>query len=486
MTRHNGSDLRRFFEPRSIAVIGSLSDPFGLGRVTVGNLLRFGYTGDIYPVSPTHREVSGIKVYADAGDLPRGTDLAIVITPAPTVPDIVEKCGGRGIKAALVISENFAEAGREGVEFQRRLVEVGRRHGIRIMGPNTVGLLNTSNSLLGCPYLVSYDGIRRGGIAYCSQTGLAGPAAQPLRDRAYPISKLCDIGNKCDINEVDLLDYFADDGDTRVVAMHLEDVKDGRAFMDAARRLVARKPLLVFKPGRSREGARASASHTSSLAGNEQVYESAFRQAGVIRVDTWREFWEMPCVFASQPLPRGNRVAINTLSGGAGVVAVDAAVAAGLAVAELSPATIDWLSSMSPKMRGNPVDMGPILAITDDPFTLQADITARVMTDPNVDCGIIATYAGFDDLIPITMQMFDRMEPHLSKPVAAWVYGTELAAMDRMVRMLEERGIPSFMDIETAIKALGAAARYAADRSGTEPAAAGTAHAPGQSGHHEG
>ncbi len=486
MRPRNGSDLRRFFEPRSVAVIGSLGEPFGLGRVTVGNLLRFGYTGEVYPVSPSHSEVHGLRVCADIDDLPHGTDLAIVITPATTVPDVVERCGRKGIKAALVISENFAEAGEEGAELQRRLVEAGRSGGIRIMGPNTVGLVNVSNGLVDCPYVISYDRIRRGGISYCSQTGFVGPAAQPLHDRAYPISKLCDVGNKCDVNEVDLLDYFADDGDTRVVAMHLEDVKDGRAFMDAARRFVARKPLLVLKPGRSREGARASASHTSSLAGDEQVYESAFRQAGVIRVDTWQEFWEMPRVLASQPLPRGNRIAINTLSGGAGVVAVDAAVAAGLAVAGLSPATIDWLSGLSPKMRGNPVDMGPILSITDDPYTLQADIIATVMNDPNVDCGIIATYAGFDDLVPISMAMFDRIEPHLSKPVAAWVYGMELPAMDRMARLLEERGIPSFMDLETAVKAMGAAARYAADRAGTGAAGAGIVHAPVQSGHQEG
>jgi acetyltransferase len=465
MTPGNGGDLRYFFEPRSVAVIGSLSEPFGLGYVTISNLLHFGYSGAIHPVSPSYKEVHGIRAHADVDDLPDGIDLAMVITPAPTVPDIVDRCARRGIKAALVISENFAEVDEEGAGLQRRLVEIRRSSGIRIMGPNTVGLANTSNRFLCCPYIVTYDTLRKGGISYCSQTGFVGPAGQPLHDRSYPISKLCDVGNKCDVNEVDLLDYFAHDDETRVVAMHIEDVKDGHAFIDAARRLVAHKPLLVFKPGRSAEGAAACLSHTGSLAGDEQVYSSAFRQAGAIRVDTWQEFWEIPRVLASQPLPQGNRIAINTLTGGAGVVAVDAAVDAGLAMARLSPATISKLSGLSPKMRGNPVDMGPILSVSDDPYSAQVDIMATVINDPGVDCALIPAYAGFDDLVPAFMAMFDRLEPHITKPVVAWIYGMELPAMESLARMLGDRGVPSFLEIETAIKALGAAARYREIRS---------------------
>ena len=460
-SQQNRSDLKSFFEPKSVAVFGSLREGVGLGYGVIRNMLQFGYSGKIYPVSPSYSgEVLGFRVYSAVNDVAEPIDAAIVITPPPTVPGIIEQCARKGVKAAVIVSENFAEAGGDGVKYQQQLVEIVRRTGIRIIGPNTVGLFNAANGFITNPYLIVQKKIRRGGIAYCSQSGYVGTAAQPLEDRAVPVSKMCDIGNKCDVDEADLLNYLADDPETKVVAMHIENAKDGRRFMDAARRVVARKPLLVLRPGRSEEAARAVASHTASLAGNEQVYDSAIKQVGAIRLDTWLEYWEVPRIFAYQPLPEGNRIAILTLTGGVAVVGVDIAVSAGLAIARFSPATADKLKRIYPRLSSNPVDLGPILSVSDNPFAVEEEVIALALNDANVDCAAISVYAGFDDIVAPIVEMFDNLKVRITKPIAIWIYGMKLSAMDEMSRQLEMRGLPTYFYLETAVKALGIAAQY--------------------------
>ena len=461
-SQQNRSDLKSFFEPKSVAVFGSLREGVGLGYGVIRNMLQFGYSGKIYPVSPSYSgEVLGFRVYSAVNDVAEPIDAAIVITPPPTVPGIIEQCARKGVKAAVIVSENFAEAGGDGVKYQQQLVEIVRRTGIRIIGPNTVGLFNAANGFITNPYLIVQKKIRRGGIAYCSQSGYVGTAAQPLEDRAVPVSKMCDIGNKCDVDEADLLNYLADDPETKVVAMHIENAKDGRRFMGAARRVVARKPLLVLRPGRSEEAARAVASHTASLAGNEQVYDSAIKQVGAIRLDTWLEYWEVPRIFAYQPLPEGNRIAILTLTGGVAVVGVDVAVSAGLDLARFSPATAEKLKRIYPRLSSNPVDLGPILSVSDNPFAVEEEVIALALNDANVDCAAISVYAGFDDIVAPIVEMFDNLKGRITKPVAIWIYGMKLSAMDEMSRQLEMRGLPTYFYLETAVKALGIAAAYA-------------------------
>ena len=453
--------LSAFFEPGSVAVFGSLKDMAGLGYGAIKNMLSFGFKGSIYPVNPGYEEVLGLKAYPSLSEVAAPVELAVVITPPATVPEIIEQCALKGVKAAVVVSENFAEANEQGAQLQQHLVDIARRSSIRIIGPNTVGTLNTANGLLTIPYMIGYENIHRGGIAYCSQSGLAAAQCQPLEERAYPISKMCDFGNKCDVNEADMLNYLRDDPETKVIAMHLEDVKDGRRFMEAARRASACKPLLLYKTGRSEAGARASASHTGSLMGDDRVYDSAFKQAGAIRVDTWQEFWDIPKVFAYREPPRGNRIAIISHSGGAGVAAADAAVEAGLDVTELSPETIEKLISLLPRNSGNPVDMGPVLAASADPLSTQEEILAAVLADARVDCATIILYAGVMAPMQPLADMFERLMQHVSKPVTIWVYGTKLFLVEETSRQLEARGLPTYIDIETAVKALGVAAGYA-------------------------
>jgi acetyltransferase len=459
-SRRDRSDLKYFFEPASVAVFGSLREGMGMGYGMVRNLLQFGYSGKIYPVSPYHSEVMGRKAYSTVEEVAEPIEAAIVITPPPTVPSIVEQCARKGVKAVTIVSENFAEAGEEGGKYQQQLVEIARRTGIRIIGPNTVGLYNATNGFLTNPYIIVQKKIRKGNVAYCSQTGYVGMAAQPLGDRATPVSKMCDLGNKCDVDEADLLNYLADDSETRVVVMHIEDVRDGRRFMVAARRVVARKPLLILRPGRSQEGARAVASHSASLAGNEQVYDTAIKQVGAIRLNNWQEYWEMPRIFAYQPLPRGNRIAILTLAGGVGVSAVDTAIASGLSIAHFSESTARSLKKIYLRLSRNPVDLGPILSVSEDPFAVQEDVIAAVLDDENVDCAAISLYVGFEELMAPIVEMLDSLKHRISKPVALWIYGMQLSVLDEMHRQSEERGLPTYLDLETAVKALGAAVRY--------------------------
>ena len=460
MKSRDGSDLWPFFEPRSVVVLGSLRDGMGLGYVLIKNILDFGFIGRIYPVNPSYSDVLGIKAYPVVNDITDAVDLAVVMTPPPTVPNIIEQCARKGLRAAVIVSENFADAGGEGAKLQQQLVDITTRTHMRIMGPNTVGVFNAANGFTTVPYPFGYDKVRKGGIAYCSQTGVILPVCQPLEDRAYPVSKMCDVGNKCDVNEVDLLNYLVDDPETKAVAIHLEDVKDGHSFLNAARRLSARKPLLVLKTGRSSAGASASASHTGSLAVNDRIYDDAIRQAGAIRVNTWPEFWDIPKVFAYNATPKGNRIAIITHSGGAGVLATDAAEECGLSVAKYSDATMTKLANMSPRLARNPIDLGPPLSVVEDPMSMQEEVILTILNDNNVDCATIILYAGTMAPISYVVDMFERVLKHVSKPMTVWFYGTKLSVIEEASRQLERLGVPTYTDQETAVKALGALVRY--------------------------
>lgn len=466
----NGKSLAAFFEPDAVAVFGSLREVMGTAYGVIKNMRQFGFSGVIYPINPApsnYGEVFGSKVYSSLNEVAGPIDLAVVITPPPTVPQIVEQCVQRGIKAVIVLSEGFAESGKDGAKLQRQLADIARRTGIRIMGPNTFGVVNSANGLATIPPYADNSRIERGGVAFCSQTGSIGPHQTPLEDWAYPISKICDIGNKCDVDEVDILDYLADDPDTKVVAMHLEDVKDGPRFMDVSRKLVARKPLVILKTGRSEAGARASVSHTGSLMGSDLIYDAAFRQVGAIRVDTWQELWEVPKTLVYQPLPKGNRFAVVTFSGGQGVIAADAAAEAGLTIADFCSATIHRLSSVFPRLAANPVDVGPAMSdsrsqSSSNPFSAVEQATSIVLDDANVDCATITFYCGqhLVPMYPMVVDMFDRLAQNVSKTLNVWLYGTSLPAMGELARQLQARGLPAYFDLDIAIKALGYAAYY--------------------------
>ena len=460
-----GNGVEAFFNPETVAIFGSFREWGGHGSGVIENMLKLGYKGRIYPVSSSRSEVMGWKTYPAIEEVDGSVDLAVIITPSSTVPGVIEQCSRKGVKAAVVVSEHFAEAGEDGTKLQQQLVEIASHNGIRIMGPNTIGVLNAHNGLVTNPYLFDSHNIRRGGIAYCSQTGIAAAQCQPLADRSYGISKMCDIGNKCNVDEVDIIDYLANDPETNVIAMHLEDVKNGRRFIDAAQKLTARKPLLVLKSGRSEAGAQASASHTGSLTGNDQVYDAALKQAGAIRISSWQEYWEVPKIFDAGMLPEGNRIGIISYSGGAGVVAADVAVDIGLRVPCFTPDTMNRLSKLSPRLAGNPIDLGPILSSAYDPVNAQDEALTAVLNDDNIDCAVIGMYVGRLAPKEYVADLFDRIVPRISKPFTLWLYGPTLCEVEELARRLEERGVPVYTEFETAIKALGIAVKYVQMRS---------------------
>lgn len=456
--------IDRLLNPRSIAVVGSLREARFGGHVTTGHLLRFGFAGRIYPVNPQYREVLGLPVYPSVRDIPEPVDLVVTMAGAPAVPAIIEDSVRNGARTAIIVSDGFGERSEDGKRLQQEVDRAARAGGLRLLGPNTIGVANPAIGLITTPYRVTYDRMIAGGIALCAQTGLIGPQNMPLAETHYGLSKMCDFGNKCDIDETDLLDYLADDPDTRVIAMHLEAIRRGRLFLEKAKAAAARKPVIALKPGRGRESRKAMASHTGSLAGEDHVYDAAFRQAGVIRVDSFRELIDIPRIFATQPLPRGRRLAIVTISGGAGVMGIDVATAHGLALARLSPATLEKLAAIAPVLAGNPVDLGPGLPAYQVPGGIASRFPAMIeaiLDDGNVDCLAIACPWGVRGKIA---EVFGPMVRRQAKTMAAWVAGPSLAMAQEMNREFETIGLPAYPDGDAAIKALAVAVRYAGIR----------------------
>jgi acyl-CoA synthetase (NDP forming) len=462
MESQRKKDISAFFEPRAVAVFGSLKDNGAPGYGAIKNMLDFGFTGKIYPVNPSQGEVLGLTAYSSLAEVTGPVDLAMVIIPPAAVPGVIEQCAQKGIKAVIIGTEGFAEAGEEGAVLQRQVLDIAHRSGLRIIGPNTIGTLNTANGLATVPYHVGYKKFLKGGIAYCGQTGLISAHSHPMGPQAYPLSKLCDFGNKSDVNEVDLLEYLSNDPETKVIVMELEDVKDGRKFVEAARKTTARKPVLVFKPGRSQAGAKAAASHTSSLAGDDKVYDGAFKQAGVLRLSNWLEFWEIPRVFASQSLPRGNRTAILSISGGGGIVAADTAAEAGLNIANFTDATVRKLAKLSPRLANNPVDYGPLTTVVDDPVAITEEIISLVLSDEAVDCGSLMIYGGVEG----TAEMLCRVKQNTPKPITVWLFGPVPSVTEELHYRLASLGLAAYLDQETSIKALGIAVAYSRIKSG--------------------
>jgi len=459
--RHPASDaVDRLLNPNSIAVVGSLREARFGGYVTTNNLLRFGFKGKIFPVNPQYDTVLNMKVYPSVKDIPEPVDLVVTMAGAPAVPRIISDSIQNKAKVAIIISDGFGERSDDGKRLQQEVNRIAEAGELRLLGPNTIGVANPAIGLITTPYRVTYEKMITGGVALCAQTGLIGPQNMPLEETHYGLSKMCDFGNKCDIDEIDLLDYLVDDPDTRVIAMHLEVIRDGQLFLKKAKEVAARKPVIVLKPGRTRESQRAMASHTGSLAGEDIIYESAFRQAGVIRVDNFRELIDIPKVLATQPLPRGNRLAIVTISGGAGVMAIDMASTHGLTLARLSAATLEKLAAVSPVLASNPVDLGPGLPA----YQVAGGIASRfpamieaILDDDNVDCLAMACPWGIRGKIP---DVFGAIAKRNSKTMAVWVAGPSLAIAEEMNRDFEAIGLPTYPDGDSAIKALSVALRY--------------------------
>lgn len=351
--------LRPFFEPKGIAVVGARRTP-GFGFGIPGFLKKFGWKDRLHLVSPSGGELHGMKVYTSVLDVPDPVDLAIVIVPAAVVPKMISEIGERGIRHVILESAGFAETGDEGRELQDLVKQEADRFGIRMIGPNCVGVINNANRFYSAEIID--EALTPGPIAIIAQSGVFGNVLlDNLYERGMFISKAVTLGNRIDVNECEILEYLYDDPETSLVMMYIEGAADGRLLRDTLEKVTRKKPVLILKSGRTREGSAATASHTGSLSGEDELYDGMFAQTGATRARTLEELIEMTRVFSTQPLPRGKRLGIVTSSGSLGALATDVAVNEGLILPELDPATAEAVRKGAPKWMNvrNPLDVGP-------------------------------------------------------------------------------------------------------------------------------
>jgi len=458
-SKSNGRDLGIFFEPKSVAIVGASRKEGKIGNYILRNNILLGYSGRIYPVNPGSDEIQGLRCYPSVAAIPEAVELAVIALPAHLVVDAMKDCQRKKVKGVVIISSGFSEIGGEGMERQRELVRLAAEAGIRVVGPNTTGILNPAGRFT--TTFVDLKGVKPGGIGFVAQTGMfAGMMFQwVFSSQHFGLSKVIGLGNKADVTDHDALNYLAQDETTRAVIMYLEGVRDGRQFLNSAARLGRRKPLVVIKGGKTEEGARAAHSHTGSLAGRDEIFEALFRQAGAIRVGDFEELLDFGKTFAYQPLPRGNHIAIVTLSGGAGVMAADICLESGLRIARLEPSTLARLREKMPSWArpGNPFDAEPLSEIVTQEGAYRLGLDA-VLSDPGVDLALLVMTTLKTPRVHADY-VLDVTRAHPEKPVAVCIIG-EASVYNQLFQILEEAKVPVFVSVRRAVASLAALYRY--------------------------
>ncbi|MCU1465347.1 MAG: family N-acetyltransferase [Actinomycetia bacterium] len=385
-SKAESASIARLLAPRSIAVIGASTHPGRIGHELFRNLLAYGFEGPIYPVHPTSLSVAGVRAYANVLEVPDAVDLAIVVVPAPEVSDVVRECAEKGVRGLLIISAGFAETGPEGKAAERELVAAARSNGMRIIGPNCLGVLNTAPAVHMNATFAPARPVA-GNVAFLSQSGGLGiELMSRAGELGIGISQFVSVGNKADVSGNDLLQFWADDAQTQVILLYLESFGNPAKFVRLARNVARTKPIVAVKSGRTAAGSRAASSHTAALAAPDVAVDALFRQAGVIRVDTLDELLSTAMVLAHQPIPAGRRVAIVSNAGGPGILAADACAGAGLEVGELDTATQDALraiASTGASVR-NPVDL--VAGATAEQYE---DALRVTLADPSIDAVLV-------------------------------------------------------------------------------------------------
>ncbi|MHC4154362.1 MAG: acetate--CoA ligase family protein [Planctomycetota bacterium] len=376
--------LEKFFNPKSVAVVGAAREKGKVGYEVLLNLIRGGYAGKIFPVNPHAETLHGLKCYPDLVSVGEAVDLVMVIVPATNVPAVVRQCAKVGTKSVIIVTAGFREVGQEGRDLERQVIQIAERAGIKILGPNSLGVIVPANKLN-----ASFGGglPPAGKTGYISQSGaLLAAILDIARSTGIGFSKLVSIGNKADIDELELLKALGSDPDTQVIAGYLEDIDDGNAFVKEAERISYSKPILLIKSGGTTAGATAASSHTGSLAGNDTAYECVFDRAGIIRCNSVKVQVDYVQAFANQPLPKGTGVAIVTNAGGAGIMAADAIERQGLTLAGPAKETMDRLAAHLPPAASlsNPVDVLCDALADRYEFALNA-----VLDDPNVNTVLV-------------------------------------------------------------------------------------------------
>jgi acetyltransferase len=447
--------METFFDPKSVVVIGASNTPFNLGA-TICNMLKdyLQYQGAVYALNSKGETVNGYPGYSSILDLPETPDLAIIIVAARNVPNIIKDCARKGIKRIIIESAGFSEGGEDGEAMQREIDDVARANGIRIMGPNGLGTLSTRNKFC-CFYGVNPSLVEMGqifeapgNISYIIQSG--GVVVLVIESLYYDlvgVNKVVSIGNKCDVDEADFIDYFQND-ETEVIGMYLESVANGRKLMNAARK--SRNPILIYKVGRTSEGAMAAMSHTAGMTNDDSIFESACRQAGIIRLRSIDELHSLPKIFTEMPLLKGKRIAMFTNSGAFGSISADLLVEAGLRVVRLSPQTQEKLKKAGQVFNiKNPVDIGPA------PPQTYLDIFEILLSADEVD-GLLPLLSVWQTFVIDTLLELLKICKHYDKPAAIYTPN----AIAKSIAIRAKHRIPIFETSEQAVRALSVSNEY--------------------------
>lgn len=464
---HTFQKLRPFFEPQRVAVIGASRSPGKGGYNIIENLRRLGFPGEVYPVNPRADDILGLPVYQDIDATPQAPDLALVIVPPSQVVASLEACVRRGVKAVIIETAGFGEMDAAGARQEDGIARLARASGVPVMGPNSVGTINTAcgldTSLGRLTALFLPEGeLRKGRAGFIGQTGLFTGVYLPLINEELGFSKAACLGNKCDVDESDMLDYFGRDESTAFIGMYLESIKDGRRFLDLARTVIPKKPIVAVKSAVTERGATVSASHTGAIAGEDHIYDAAFRQAGIIRASGFPQLWDFARAFVHAPLPAGNRVGIINLAGSGCVTTVDACIRHGLHIAELAPSTKESLSAIYPDWWRvkSPVDVWVAVEASGYERTYTTALQA-LLADPGVDA-VVVIGAAVDWLphgdIPALFAGITRRFP--GKPVLAVSPLGDRDVFLQLHRGFLKMGIPHYADDAAAVASLAAMYRY--------------------------
>jgi len=447
-----------FFKPRGIAVIGATPNPKG-GLAILINLSK-GFSGGIYPVNPRYAEIAGFACYPSILEVPDPVDLAIVFVPAPRVPEILAQCGQKGVKGVMLECAGFAETGPAGKSLQETVRSIGQKTGMRLWGPNCMGLFDAVNG-----HIFSFvspaiweEGLVPGGVSLIVQSGMlsGGFLVDTMSHGIMGVSKVCSIGNKVDVNECDLLEYLLADAQTSAIGLYLESFADGRRFFSLCRQ--AAKPIVLLKGGKSPRGAEAAMSHTASLAGNAGVMRGALSQAGVTEAHDFKQMMDLARALAMVPetLPgaRG-RIAILTYSGGAGILSSDFMHELGLEVSRLSPGTVEVLERLFPDWMPvkNPVDLWPAVEKHGGDAVYPRAVEA-VLADPEVDAVLLHAFVG-GFASNLDLERIAATAKSARKPVFIWLLGSRQAARD-FHQQAQRLGFPVYRELYRAVECLAA------------------------------
>lgn len=447
-------NIKAFFEPESVAVIGVSDDPVKLGSVVFNNMIEAGYEGNLYPVNPKYKKLYGYEAYGSITEIPDAVDMACIVIPARFVVDVMKECAKKGVKSVVIITAGFKEIGEEGKKIEDKVIQIAKEAGIRIMGPNCLGVI-ASKSQVNASFAASRP--NSGNLAFMSQSGAFCTA---MLDMSIPanlgFSHFVSFGNKADVDEIDLLKYWFDDEEVRVVGAYLEEIKYGRQFTDVVANSDNKKPVIILKPGQSDEAKKAISSHTGSLAGSIQTFKTAVNQYGVIEASTIREMFNLMMMFSWSHLPKGDRVAVVTNAGGPGIIATDCIVENGLQLAEITKKTHDALDEVLPDTASlhNPIDV-----IGDANAKRYNDSIEILANDSEVDSILVILTPQLVTQIEDTAKIIVNSAKKYEKPIIPVYIGDKYVTA--AIQRFYDSKIPCFRDPADAIQSLRILLDYA-------------------------